>query len=86
MNWERLKANWTQARGRVRMQWGKLTDDQLDVIEGRRELLVGRLQETYGVSAEDAERQVTDWENAEFGDEGEVESTAAPGPPAQRGA
>ena len=42
MNWETVLGNWTQLRGRIRMQWGKLTDDQLDVIEGRRDLLLGQ--------------------------------------------
>ncbi|HET7202356.1 MAG TPA: CsbD family protein [Steroidobacteraceae bacterium] len=68
MNWEALKGSWTQLRGRIRMQWGRLTDDQLDVIEGRRDLLLGKLQETYGVTEEEADAQVTAWENAEFGD------------------
>jgi uncharacterized protein YjbJ (UPF0337 family) len=69
MNWEAVKGNWTQLRGRIRMQWGKLTDDQLDVIEGRRDLLLGKLQESYGVTEEEADRQVTAWEDAELGDE-----------------
>jgi uncharacterized protein YjbJ (UPF0337 family) len=59
-----LKGNWTQLRGHIRMQWGKLTDDQLNVIEGRREVLLGKLQEAYGISAEEAERQVREWESA----------------------
>lgn len=70
MNWERYKANWTQLRGRIRMQWGRLTDDQLEVIEGRRDLLLGKLQETYGVTEEEADRQVRDWEDAEFAEAG----------------
>lgn len=68
MNWERLLGNWTQLRGRIRMQWGKLTDDQLDVIEGRRDLLLGKLQEAYGVTEAEADQQVKAWEDAEFGD------------------
>jgi uncharacterized protein YjbJ (UPF0337 family) len=67
MNWDAIKGSWTQLRGRIRMQWGKLTDDQLDVIEGRRDLLLGKLQETYGVTEEEADAQVTAWENAELG-------------------
>ena len=63
MSWETLKGNWTRLRGRVRMQWGKLTDDQLDVIEGRRDLLLGKLQEAYGVTEEEADRQVKAWED-----------------------
>jgi uncharacterized protein YjbJ (UPF0337 family) len=49
------------------MQWGKLTEDQLDVIEGRRELLLGKLQETYGISAEEADDQVRRWEDSLVG-------------------
>jgi len=73
MNWEIFKGNWTQLRGRVRMQWGKLTDDQLDVIEGRREVLLGKLQEAYGVTEEEADRQVRSWEDEQFAD-GDAES------------
>jgi uncharacterized protein YjbJ (UPF0337 family) len=69
MNWETFKGNWTQLRGRVRMQWGKLTDDQLDVIEGRRDLLLGKLQEAYGVTEEEADRQVQAWEDEQPADE-----------------
>ena len=69
MNWEIFNGNWTQLRGRLRMQWGKLTDDQLDVIEGRRDLLLGKLQEAYGVTEEEADRQVKAWENQQFTDE-----------------
>jgi uncharacterized protein YjbJ (UPF0337 family) len=65
MNWDAVKGSWTQLRGRIRMQWGKLTDDQLDVIEGRRDLLLGKLQETYGVTEEEADAQVAAWENGE---------------------
>jgi uncharacterized protein YjbJ (UPF0337 family) len=66
MNWETLRGNWTRLRGRIRMQWGQLTDDQLDVIEGRRDLLLGRLQEAYGVTEEEADRQVKAWEDDQF--------------------
>jgi uncharacterized protein YjbJ (UPF0337 family) len=65
MTWDALKADWTQLRGRIRMQWGKLTDDQLNVIEGRREVLLGKLQDAYGITAEEADRQVSKWEDAE---------------------
>jgi uncharacterized protein YjbJ (UPF0337 family) len=69
VNWDAIKANWTQLRGRVRMQWGKLTDDRLDVIEGRREVLLGQLQEAYGISEAEADQQVAAWENADFAGE-----------------
>jgi uncharacterized protein YjbJ (UPF0337 family) len=78
MNWETLKGNWTQLRGRVRMQWGKLTDDQLDVIEGRRDVLLGKLQEAYGVTEEEADRQVQAWEDEQSMDGDAVRSDARP--------
>jgi uncharacterized protein YjbJ (UPF0337 family) len=77
MNWETLKGNWAQWRGRIRMQWGKLTDDQLEVIEGRRDLLLGKLQESYGVTEEEADRQVRAWENAEFEQDPDVAARRA---------
>lgn len=62
MNWDQIKGNWNQAKGKVKETWGDLTDDDLTRIEGRRDQLVGRVQERYGVAKEEAERQVTDWE------------------------
>ena len=62
MNWDRISGNWAQWQGRVRERWGKLTDDQLDVVSGRREQLSGRIQEVYGVTKEEAERQLTNWQ------------------------
>ena len=58
MNWDRIEGNWKQLRGKVRAKWGKLTDDQLDVIGGKREQLVGRVQERYGIAKDEAEKQV----------------------------
>lgn len=57
-NWDKVQANWNQFRGNVKKQWGKLTNDQLDQIEGDRERLVGKVQEVYDLSQEDAEDQV----------------------------
>jgi len=62
MNWDTVKGNWNQARGKIKEQWGKLTDDDLTVIEGKRDQLVGRLQQRYGLAREAAEKQVADWE------------------------
>ncbi|MGC4060941.1 MAG: CsbD family protein [Aquabacterium sp.] len=61
MNWERIEGNWKQLKGKVIEQWGKLTDDDFDKINGRSEQLVGRIQERYGIAKEEAERQVKDW-------------------------
>jgi len=58
MNWDRIEGNWKQFSGKVRQQWGKLTDDDLDVIDGRREELAGRIQEVYGISKDEAETQI----------------------------
>jgi len=62
MNWDRIEGNWVQAKGKVKEQWGKLTDDHLDVIAGKRDQLIGKIQENYGVAKEEAENQVQDWE------------------------
>lgn len=65
MNWDRIEGNWKQFRGNVRQQWGKLTDDHLDVIAGRREQLVGKVQEVYGISKDEAENQLAAWQDAQ---------------------
>ncbi len=62
MNWDRIQGNWSQWKGRIRERWGKLTDDQLDVIGGRREQLAGSIQELYGITRDEAERQLRNWE------------------------
>ncbi len=62
MNRNQIEGNWMQIKGKVKEQWGKLTDDDLDRIDGRRDQLVGRLQESYGIAQDEAERRVSDWE------------------------
>lgn len=62
MNWDRIEGNWKQLKGRMTTQWGKLTDDDLDVVAGRREQLAGKIQERYGVAKDEAERQIAAWE------------------------
>jgi uncharacterized protein YjbJ (UPF0337 family) len=61
MNWDIVEGKWKQLKGEARNQWGKLTDDDLDVIAGKRDKLVGALQELYGRSRDEAEREVDDW-------------------------
>ena len=63
MNWDRIEGNWKQFKGTVKQQWGKLTDDQLDAISGKRDLLAGKIQETYGISKDVAEKQLADWQD-----------------------
>ncbi len=62
MNWDIVEGNWKQFKGAVKTQWGKLTDDHLDVIAGKRDALAGRIQEIYGVTREEAEQQIKDFE------------------------
>ena len=62
MNHDRIEGNWKQIKGKVKEQWGKLTDDDLDVIAGKREQLLGRIQERHGISKEEADVQVKSWE------------------------
>jgi uncharacterized protein YjbJ (UPF0337 family) len=61
MNWDRIEGNWKQVTGKVKEQWGKLTDDDITVIDGKQEQLVGRIQERYGVAKDEAEKQVNNW-------------------------
>lgn len=62
MNWDQIQGGWKQFRGQVKQQWGKLTDDDLDYISGKREELVGRLQQRYGIAKDEAERQVDEFQ------------------------
>jgi uncharacterized protein YjbJ (UPF0337 family) len=61
MNWSDITAKWDQFKGSAKQEWGKLTDDDCDYIAGTRDRLVGRLQEKYGHSREEAERQADRW-------------------------
>jgi uncharacterized protein YjbJ (UPF0337 family) len=62
MDWERISANWPHWRDRVRERWGRLTEIELTAIAGRREHLVTRIQEVYGLSDEEVQRQLLNWE------------------------
>jgi len=61
MNWDQIKGNWTQLKGNAQKEWGKLTDDDLKIIEGEQTQLIGRIQERYGYTREQAEKAVADW-------------------------
>jgi uncharacterized protein YjbJ (UPF0337 family) len=63
MNWDQIKGNWKQFKGQAQQRWGKLTNDDMDVIDGQREELVGKLQERYGIAKEEAEDQIRDFES-----------------------
>ena len=63
MNKDILSGKWTQLRGDVQKRWGKLTNDQLDVINGDRLKLLGKIEETYGIARDEAERELSDFES-----------------------
>ena len=61
MNWDRIEGNWKRFTGTAKNKWGKLTDDQLTAIAGRRDQLAGRIQEAYGITKEASQRQIDQW-------------------------
>jgi len=61
VNWNQIEGQWKQFKGTAKQQWGKLTDDDLTFINGKRETLVGKLQERYGYAQEDAQRRADEW-------------------------
>lgn len=63
MNKDEAGGNWKQLKGKMKEKWGKLTDDDMTVVEGKRDQLVGKLQEHYGYAKEQAEKEVSDWES-----------------------
>jgi uncharacterized protein YjbJ (UPF0337 family) len=63
MNTDILLGKWKQLKGQAKQKWGKLTDDELDRIEGSRDELVGLIQERYGKTRDEAEKEVDAWEN-----------------------
>ncbi|HBN7326897.1 TPA: CsbD family protein [Escherichia coli] len=62
MNKDEAGDNWKQFKGKVKEQWGKLTDDDMTIIEGKRDQLVGKIQERYGYQKDQAEKEVDSWE------------------------
>jgi uncharacterized protein YjbJ (UPF0337 family) len=61
MNWDQIEGKWKQYSGKVKEKWGKLTDDDLTTIGGKRDQLIGRLQERYGMAREQAEKQIDEF-------------------------
>jgi uncharacterized protein YjbJ (UPF0337 family) len=60
-NWEQIAGKWKQVKGEAKKKWGKLTDDELMQVEGNRDILVGKIQEKYGIAKEDANKQIDEW-------------------------
>ncbi len=75
MNWDMIEGNWKTAKGKVREQWGKLTDDDLDVVAGKRDQLVGMIQHRYGRSKESVEKEVDAYEAREVRESTESHSS-----------
>jgi uncharacterized protein YjbJ (UPF0337 family) len=63
MNQDQVAGKWQQAKGKIKQQWGKLTDDDLMMLEGNRDQLIGKVQERYGIAREEAERQVREFKD-----------------------
>lgn len=65
MNWDTIEGNWKQMKGKAREQWGKLTDSDLDRAAGKKDQLVGRIQERYGIARDEAQKQADEWARAQ---------------------
>jgi uncharacterized protein YjbJ (UPF0337 family) len=65
MDWNRVEGNWKQFKGKVKEKWGKLTDDDLTAINGRRDQLEGKIPERYGCAKDQVRKDVDDWYNAQ---------------------
>ncbi|MBB02264.1 MAG: CsbD family protein [Rubinisphaera brasiliensis] len=63
MNWDQIEGQWKQVKGQAQQKWGKLTNDDLDVVAGKKEELIGRVQERYGLARDEAEKQVGEFES-----------------------
>ena len=61
MNWDIIKGNWKQLKGKARVQWGKLTDDDLEEIKGNKDVLAGKLQARYGKTKDEVEREIDEF-------------------------
>ena len=69
MNWDQIQGKWKQVKGQVQQKWGDLTNDDLDVVDGKREELVGKVQARYGIAKEEAEKAVESgefWSNQQY--------------------
>ena len=65
MNWDRIEGNWKQFKGGIKERWGNLTDDQLAELSGQRDQLAGKIQEVYGLTRDEAEKQLADWQKSQ---------------------
>ncbi len=73
MNWDRVEGNWKQLKGKAREKWGKLTDNDFEAIAGKKDQLIGRIQERYGISQDEAQKQADEWVKAQAIDDRETQ-------------
>jgi uncharacterized protein YjbJ (UPF0337 family) len=64
MNWDQIEGKWKQFTGSARERWGKLTEDDIQSLTGRKDHLVGKIQERYGIATAEAEKQADEWSRA----------------------
>jgi len=64
MNWDTVKGDWKQFKGKIREKWGEFTEDELDKVQGRREQFEGLLQTKLGMAKDEAKRQIDDFERS----------------------
>jgi uncharacterized protein YjbJ (UPF0337 family) len=62
MSWNKVEGNWNQFKGKVKEKWGELTEDELDQIAGKRDILIGKIQEKYGLAEDEAEKRIKEFE------------------------
>ena len=64
MNWDQIEGKWKELKGSAKEKWGKLTDDELTELQGKRDRLAGMIQNKYGFAKEEAEKQIKEFENS----------------------
>ena len=79
MNWDRIEGNWKQFIGHARQQWGRITEDELDIIAGRRDTLAGQIQEVYGITKDEVETQLVNWQKGLLEISKSTDATVRPG-------
>lgn len=72
MNSDEMHGKWNQFKGAVKQKWGKLTDDDIKQVEGNRDILVGKIQERYGITREKAEQEFNEWKLPTTGSKQEI--------------
>jgi len=66
MSWDTVEGNWKQIKGKVRETWGELTDDEIEQIAGKRDMLLGKIQEKYGIGVDEANKRISEFEKENF--------------------